>query len=182
MSDKEAFDFEEFDPEDENTGESILSEDDLRELIQSGDANPLNIREMKDDEYKSPVIKEEHTHSENISEYGPEEHERGNEEVGDEVKEYLLKNFKDFLEYPKISGNEKVTSSNIIQKEKTESLNEKVEVYNEPDIEDEHGSTTVELNKNDKGDVESILIYCKCGEKTLIRFDYDEPAVPKKDS
>jgi hypothetical protein len=182
MSDKESFDYEEFGSEDENTGESILSEDDLRELILSGDANPVDIREMQDDEYKSPVIKQEDTHSENISEYGPEEHERGDVDVDDDVKEYLLQNFKDFLEYPKISGKEKFSASNIIQKEKTDSLKEKVEVYNEPEIEDEHGTTTVELNKNERGEVESILIYCKCGEKTLIRFDYDDSAAKKEES
>lgn len=84
----------------------------------------------------------------------------------------LQKNFKDFLIARKISGNlSGVGEKAVIREERIRNMDSKVEIKDEFD---EHEQTNVVLHKNPNGDITMIEVFCKCGEKTLIKFDFEE--------
>jgi hypothetical protein len=94
-----------------------------------------------------------------------------------DYKEYQITNFKDFLELPKISGpqqsisGKRVISKDLINKDPSE----KVEVYSEPPFKPiKTGESSVIVNRNLDGEIESIEVCCKDGERILIRFDFDD--------
>jgi len=95
-------------------------------------------------------------------------------ELDDEKR--LQGNFRDYLVLPKISGMvEGLDTNNIIPEQKAKFRGEKVEISDDP-ITDEHNgkSSTIMINRTENGDVESIEVYCSCGEKTLVKFDIEE--------
>ncbi len=92
-----------------------------------------------------------------------------------ENNNFLNDDFHDFIELPKISGDEKsIIGSKLIPSDKIESSNKMVEIGNAANDFDSNHSTSIEINRNEKGDIDSITVYCKCGEITNIKFDYDE--------
>lgn len=83
--------------------------------------------------------------------------------------------FNDFLKLPKISGKERRHESmHLIPGEKVNNRQKKVELIDDPQDHSEHEKTFVEINRDENGELESISIICKCGEKTIIDFDYIE--------
>jgi hypothetical protein len=92
-----------------------------------------------------------------------------------DVEEYLQEKFKDFIVYPKISGTSDSTiEHNLIPGEFVEKSDRKIEITDDPaTIEDEH-MTSIEIDRDENGDIESITVFCKCGERTYIKFDFDD--------
>ncbi len=92
------------------------------------------------------------------------------------IDEALQKNFNDFLIAPKISGdNTKPIHANRLPADHIKEGEGVVEILEDKeflDHENEHSS--VILNRSPEGELENIEILCKCGEKTLIKFDYAE--------
>ncbi|MFP4368228.1 MAG: hypothetical protein ACLFR2_01470 [Candidatus Kapaibacterium sp.] len=82
--------------------------------------------------------------------------------------------FMDFMQLPKISGGIKRSENkHIIPGDSLKTVNKKIEITDDIS-EDEHGHrhSSVVINRDETGEVESIEVYCKCGERTLIQFDY----------
>lgn len=92
-------------------------------------------------------------------------------------EEYLKENFKDFLTVPKISGtNSHQNHNNLIPSNQLNTGDSYTEIAADPTTEDISHPSTVEINRNENGEIESIVVYCKCGERTMIKFDYDDNA------
>ncbi len=93
-----------------------------------------------------------------------------------ELEELIAEKFLDFLEAPRISGKFRGKSvKNLIPSEFITGTKGKVEITDEPEFtrDDEH-KTSVVVNRGENGDVESIEFLCKCGETTVIHFDYEQ--------
>ncbi len=92
------------------------------------------------------------------------------------IDEALRKNFNDFLIAPKISGdNKRPIHTNRLPADHINQGEGVVEILEDKEFLDhdrEHSS--VILNRSPEGELENIEILCKCGEKTLIKFDYAE--------
>ncbi len=97
-------------------------------------------------------------------------------------QEVLIRNFRDFLVLPRISGARPIKGSrNIINKEQVQE-NARVEISNKPPFEDlSSGESSVIVNRNLDGEIESLEVYCKDGEKIVIRFDFGDEAVPNNE-
>lgn len=100
-----------------------------------------------------------------------DESEKRPEEV---IEEYLQANFKDFISLPKISGslvksseNNLIPHSDVSKTGKTIEITDDIKKTNDP-----HQKTSVIINRDSGGEIESIEVVCKCGERTLITFDY----------
>lgn len=91
------------------------------------------------------------------------------------VEDYLQEKFKDYIVYPKMSGTtESLPEQNLIPGEYIENSDKHVEITDDPNtIENEH-RTSIEIDRDENGDIESITVFCKCGERTFIKFDYDD--------
>lgn len=94
-------------------------------------------------------------------------------------RDELKNQFKDYLEAPRISGKEKKSyNKNHIPKEAIEADKKTLEISDDPnsylESEDDEHTTSVEINRDDFGEIESIVVNCQCGEKTLIEFNYDD--------
>ncbi|MBS4001534.1 MAG: hypothetical protein KGZ71_13740 [Desulfobulbaceae bacterium] len=101
--------------------------------------------------------------------------EETSDEQQSERNEYLNKHFHDFLQLPKLSGIDKFgLEKKFIPKEKIKDKNKRVEITDDTSFDEVTHSSTIEIIRSAEGDIENIVVYCKCGEKTLIRFDYDE--------
>jgi hypothetical protein len=90
----------------------------------------------------------------------------------DIFREFLQDNFKDYFLAKKIAGKSDIKySDKILPKEKINEANEKIEVT---DFHNKHTvgaqKTSVIINRNEYAEINSIEVYCKCGEKTIIRF------------
>ena len=89
----------------------------------------------------------------------------------DLFREYLQDNFKDYLLSKKISGNNDIKyADKILPKEKIKDNNEKVEVTDFHNNMTTQQKTSVIINRDETGEIDSIEVFCKCGEKTLMRF------------
>lgn len=97
------------------------------------------------------------------------------DEVADQSA-MLMKEFKDFLTAPRITGKNRRVHGNRIPQENIGDVGSRVELIDDTsDFEDDtHGTTTVEINRTNDGDLESVIVYCKCGERTVIQFDYED--------
>ncbi len=94
-------------------------------------------------------------------------------------QEVLIKNFKDFLVIPKITGsNPNRKSRNIYSKDEVEEKDASVEISNNVPFDDVSSSeSSVIVNRGIDGEIESLEVYCKDGEKILIRFDFGDEEV-----
>jgi len=61
----------------------------------------------------------------------------------------------------------------LISEENIKSTNKKIEISDELGDDDGH-HTTIEINRDENNEIEAIIIHCKCGEKTVLKFDYEE--------
>ncbi|MCL2039535.1 MAG: hypothetical protein FWG85_03795 [Bacteroidetes bacterium] len=90
----------------------------------------------------------------------------------EKFRDFLQENFKDYLLVKKISGKSDTKhSQKILPKEKINENNEKIEVsdfYSERST--HQHKTSLIINRNEDSEIESIEVYCKCGEKTIIKF------------
>lgn len=97
-------------------------------------------------------------------------------------QEVLIRNFRDFLVLPRISGARPIRGSrNIINKEQVQE-GALVEISNKPPFEDvSSGDSSVIVNRNLDGEIESLEVYCKDGEKIVIRFDFGDDTLPNNE-
>ena len=92
--------------------------------------------------------------------------------TSDEIfAEFLQENFQDYLLAKKITGNNQVRfTDKVIDKDVVEETHKSVEITDltHSDI---TTKTSILVNRDDDMEIESIEIICKCGEKTVIKFD-----------
>jgi hypothetical protein len=96
--------------------------------------------------------------------------------IAEEEKQKKAK-FKDFLYLPKIAGRKKGKySTHLIPAEYLVEGSDTIEIVDDysNDSEEEHKETRIITNKNSEGEIISIEVHCSCGNKTVIRLDYDE--------
>ena len=100
------------------------------------------------------------------------------------LSEFLQTNFKDYLLAKKIAGNadmrsaEKIiTEDKIIKTEKTIEISDAHSLN--PNLNEK---TSVLINRDENMDIDSIEIFCKCGEKTIIRFHEDDTITTDSDT
>lgn len=86
----------------------------------------------------------------------------------------LHKKFNDFLILPKISGQKNIPHSSRLPADYVKQKGEMVEIADAPvKIRKKHHSSVI-VNREPNGEVESIEVLCTCGERTLIKFDFAE--------
>ena len=95
----------------------------------------------------------------------------------DENIEYLQRNFKDFLSLPKITGKfSKSIENNLIPKDIVKKTGKTIEIADDlPQTKDTLKQSSVIINRDEQGEIESMEVICKCGERTLIKFEYLAP-------
>lgn len=100
----------------------------------------------------------------------------------DDRQEFLIRNFRDFLVLPRITGARPIKGSrNIINKEQVQE-DARVEISNKPPFEDlSSGESSIIVNRNLDGEIESLEVYCKDGEKIVIRFDFGDDTLPNNE-
>ena len=89
----------------------------------------------------------------------------------------LKEGFNDYINVPKVSGNkqknysDRYIPSDFIKEDvsKIEFADLELNVRNK-----EMKKTSILINRNEKSEIESIEVLCKCGEKTIIKFDVSE--------
>mgnify|MGYP000855458820 CR=1 FL=1 len=89
----------------------------------------------------------------------------------------LKEGFSDYINVPKVSGNkqrnysDRYIPSDFIKEDvsKIEFADLELNVRNK-----EMKKTSILINRNEKSEIESIEVLCKCGEKTIIKFDVSE--------
>ena len=106
-------------------------------------------------------------------------HKNQDTDEPEDHQEVLIRNFRDFLVLPRISGARPIKGSrNIINKEQIEE-GAQVEISNKPPFGDvSSGESSVIVNRNLEGEIESLEVYCKDGEKIVIRFDFGDDSIP----
>ncbi len=94
----------------------------------------------------------------------------------EEIQAYLQQNFRDYIKVPKISGKlNKFSERNLLKKEEIKPTGKKLEIVdNLPKGLNPKSNTSILINRDINGEIESIEILCKCGEKTLISFEYSD--------
>lgn len=87
--------------------------------------------------------------------------------------ERLSSNFKDFLELPRIAqGKPSKTKGNHIPSENLIIRKDKIEITDENLGNDKR--STVLINRNEVGEIVGIEVLCTCGEKTIIKLEYED--------
>ena len=93
-------------------------------------------------------------------------------DLEDENNTQLENDFKDFLVYPRISGNSKlrgdktlIPSSNVVKSDKL------VEIVDAPKSKSKHSPATILVNRDEIGDIDNIEIVCQCGDRILLKFE-----------
>lgn len=166
--------------------EPLLTQDDFREELSSTRDLPKikgGTKIIKQKDIQSDVINYNEEEVEKIM--SSNEHLAGkfeelykDEDLSEEenYKEYQIKNFRDFLVLPKISGAKKsISNKRLIPKEIIEEGKEKVEILNKPPFQEiQGGESSIIVNRNIDGEIESIEVVCKDGERILIKFDFED--------
>lgn len=108
-------------------------------------------------------------------------------ETIDPDEEILKKNFKDFLIARNISGSQQRNVYNtLFPSEIINDSGQIIEIRDESGYEfndDEEHNTSVHIYRTDNGDILSLEVVCKCGNRTLVTFDYekvDSDTAPEK--
>lgn len=183
----EKFEFEEEFQDNEEINQfnkSILSDDDLNELVEEQkeiDAKTLyskvasSLEEQENNVIKSNDLSTEITgyELETLLNYKNDRRQKDFYVSSmDEDDMNIDEQFDDFLQLPKISGkNTSLIESNLIPETNISKSHKFVEIKDQEANADGH-HTSIEINRDEDNEIESIVIYCQCGEKTLIRFDY----------
>ena len=173
--------------------EKWLSDDDLKDFVKYGqEAKQVAelYKSLVDEPFESSVIKKKDAEKKKIISAADieqilsyDEEQRKTEKFSDEYKtqkisqlsqeEYLVQHFRDFIIAPKIAGkNAGPKHKNLIPQDYYQDKGTKVEIADDPAMIGEEHRTQIEINRNKVGEIESILVTCKCGEKTFIQFDY----------
>lgn len=134
-----------------------------------------NLDKLEDEEYVEIKIPVEITESKKTKpnyEYG----KNRDYDEADENKiftEFLQEGFKDYLVAEKISGNKSSKfSDKVISQENLNNGRQKIEIADvHTIIGNELKKTSIMINRNEDMEIDSIEILCKCGEKTILKFN-----------
>ena len=175
-------------PENDDGDEPLFTPSELQDLIAENSKSQIKTVYEKVinsfDKKESNVVKADE--QSNISKYELNQilnynNEQRKKDFYNPIKENIQyfesieEQFKDFFELPKLSGNdEKLSDSNLIPHEIVGKTEKKVEISDDPHELEYDQRTTIEISRDENGDIESLIINCKCGERTFIRFDYDD--------
>ena len=146
---REEFEFNEFDYEDSkyNLSESELLELERKEKLKE---RLLDEKKKNEEEYISPQ---------------------------DELFNQRKKNFVDYVSANVISGNKvRRYSDTYIPEEFTAEVDtKKMEIVDLASLSGkEVKKTSVLINRDENNEIDSLEVLCKCGERTLIKFDFEE--------
>lgn len=156
----------------ENVPEAELSEGgvfgeefDYNDLVESNPEAPIG--KAKDIDLESIL---NYSDDERREKSFLEQFNMSQEDLVDDDMIRAQKQFRDFLIAPKISGAVSgVPDSFYYPAEIVLDRRDSVEISDIPNNEiNSHEQTSILVNKKENGDIESIEIYCKCGEKTTI--------------
>lgn len=168
----------------EQADKPFITENDISELLKTEKPSPKKIKDESSARV-SNLIKKEVANAKNV--LSPTDFKKGIEkstginkhdwsEIAEDIEEndFLSDDFLDFVEFPKITGDhvnfvgkKLINSQHITDSKKT------VEIADQTDLSDDEHHTSIEINRSENGDIESIAVYCKCGEVTQISFNYD---------
>lgn len=84
----------------------------------------------------------------------------------------LYKKFNDFLVFPKISGDKRFNHTSRLPSEIVSTKGDTVEVSDAAFKTRKKQHSSVIVNREPNGEVDSIEVICTCGERTLIKFDF----------
>ncbi len=175
--------------------EKWLSDDDIKEFVKYGQEAKQAAdlySSLIEEPFESSVIKKKDAAKKKIISASDieqilsyDEEQRKTQKFSDEYKtqkvsqlsqeDYLVQHFKDFIIAPKIAGKAAgLKHKNLIPQDYYKDEGTKVEIVDDPAMIAEEHRTQIEINRNKTGEIESILVTCKCGEKTFIQFDYVE--------
>lgn len=95
----------------------------------------------------------------------------------------MKKDFSDFIKSPRIAGyNKSREHKNLFTKEDINDDNSTVELVDSPEYSEiKRENSMIEINRDSNGEIISIVVYCKCGEKTVINLDYYDPDLEVED-
>jgi predicted CopG family antitoxin len=98
------------------------------------------------------------------------------DEIGRDL-DRMKKSFSDFIKAPKLTGNANGnTHVNLYSDEYIKSDESTVEILDSPNYSEmNRENSMIEINRDTNGEIISIVVYCKCGEKTVIKLDYYDP-------
>lgn len=164
----------------------LISENEIAEIINAGNISG-NFAKSNVGEKVSNLIKKEDADSKHV--LSPLDFQKEIErstgigklewsEIADDIQEndFLNDDFMDFVEYPKITGDKiNYVGKNLIDADHIVHSRNMVEITDETDLtnDDDH-HTSIEINRSENGDIDSISVYCKCGEVTQITFNYHD--------
>ncbi len=106
----------------------------------------------------------------------------------DEYRDMIMleKQFEDIVKAPRIDMKINASlESNLLETDEIKNNKKFVEITHAPNPDnpdDTHQMSTVEINRDENGEIENIVVICKCGEKTLIKFDYQDEYQNASDS
>ncbi|HRT67686.1 MAG TPA: hypothetical protein P5216_02985 [Bacteroidota bacterium] len=101
----------------------------------------------------------------NLSEENPEQ----------STQEYLIRNFKDFFVLPKANDPNSSSSSRVIHTHSSENTGDMNDFISTAEYKEIHsGESSVIVNRNDNGEIESIEVFCCDGERVVIRFEIED--------
>lgn len=170
----------------QTSGKQKITEDDLEKILSTEEGSRLQ-RNFQDQLQKSDhkglltkddidniIATDEGDRRKRVfnTEYIGEENPRESNEMR------LQKHYMDFLNFPKITGAKSgIPHSNLLPAEFLTPRQKKIDIVDEPNIEHKHDRhSSVVVNRDENGELESIEFFCKCGERTYLKFDYvDSP-------
>lgn len=92
--------------------------------------------------------------------------------INPKEKTDLENQFRDFIVYPRISGNSQLRGDSILIPESQLKKSEKiVEIIDAPKTDPKHNPATVVVNRDENGDIDNINIICECGDRILLKFE-----------
>lgn len=155
--------------DDEKKEESSKSEEEDDEYLYFRDKTGRKVKRSKE------FLKKQKDYEEKLiaSLYGPDYSET--DEFRDMI---LLKNkFNEIFKADKLKpAANRSSERNLMPSDEISKDKKFIEVTEAPSFKDgePHGASTVEINRNESGEIESIVVLCKCGEETVIEFDYTD--------
>jgi len=182
-------DFARSNPKDENVGKKVVAD-----IISDGESLQLKAIEDEDEEVFGVIKKEDIDSGKHLLEEIEQFNDKNKIDVEqeiqtldkpqivefkrpeEEIQHYLQENFKDYIVVPKISGtSKKFSEKNLLHKDEVKPTGKKVEIVDhiQSGINPKQ-KTSILINRDVNGEIESIEVVCKCGERTLITFDYSD--------
>ncbi len=162
---------------DEEQDQNKNSENPFEEEFDKSDVVNPDDKEREDDDKKRKV------ETDDIIDYDEQKRKQENfKDIYSEASEPLneekrrQENFNDFLDLPNIAGAAPgLSDSKRIPKEKLNERHSKIRIADDPKLHRHNDErSTVIVNRNENDEIVSIEVLCSCGEKTVIKLEYEE--------